>query len=183
LDQYSRSNIIDNSRPETLAWYLVHTKPRAEYISQNSLLVKGVNTYLPRLYTRKKGNVEINSTPLFPGYLFFHLDLGSELWGYIRWAPGISYVLKNEAGPVMVPDELVENIKVRESQHWNKLLSDMIRPLRKDDSVRITDGPFSGLEAVFEKPLSASGRVQVLIEILGQTTRVSLNSNSLARID
>ena len=83
----------------------------------------------------------------------------------------------------MVPDELVENIKVRESQHWNKLLSDMIRPLRKDDSVRITDGPFSGLEAVFEKPLSASGRVQVLIEILGQTTRVSLNSNSLARID
>jgi transcriptional antiterminator RfaH len=50
------------------------------------------------------------------------------------------------------------------------------------DIVRINEGPFSGLEAVFEQKLKGSERVAVLLDILGRQTRIVLPSETIAKI-
>ncbi|HWH76680.1 MAG TPA: hypothetical protein VNT76_04890, partial [Candidatus Binatus sp.] len=50
------------------------------------------------------------------------------------------------------------------------------------DIVRINEGPFSGLEAVFDQKLKGSERVAVLLEILGRQTRIVLPGEAIAKI-
>jgi transcription antitermination factor NusG len=50
------------------------------------------------------------------------------------------------------------------------------------DVVRINEGPFSGLEAIFERKLKGSERVAVLLEILGRQTRIVLPSETIAKM-
>jgi transcriptional antiterminator RfaH len=47
--------------------------------------------------------------------------------------------------------------------------------------VRISEGPFAGLEAIFEQKLKGSERVAVLLEILGRQTRIVLPSETIAK--
>jgi transcriptional antiterminator RfaH len=59
-----------------------------------------------------------------------------------------------------------------------------IEPLqiKPGEPVRIKEGPFSGLEAIFERSLKGSERVAVLLEILGRQTRIVLPSETIGKI-
>ncbi len=50
------------------------------------------------------------------------------------------------------------------------------------DPVKIKEGPFSGLEAVFEKKMKGSERVAVLLDILGRQTRLVLPSETIEKV-
>ena len=50
------------------------------------------------------------------------------------------------------------------------------------DVVKINEGPFSGLEAIFEKKMKGSERVAVLLDILGRQTRLVLPSETIEKI-
>jgi transcription antitermination factor NusG len=50
------------------------------------------------------------------------------------------------------------------------------------DIVRIREGLFAGLEAVFYRELKGSERVAVLLEILGRETRLVLPSEIIAKL-
>jgi transcriptional antiterminator RfaH len=177
------SKILGDNTPTISQWYLLKTKPRSEIMAQNALADYEIKTYLPRLVSRKKGKAELEATPLFPGYLFFQLDYESRLWGYIQWARGVSYVLKGESGPMSLPAELIDEIRLREGRNAQKVQDSFIRPYESNEPLKIVAGPFAGIDAVFESHLSASGRVQVLIQIVGRLTRVVLDSASLMRVN
>jgi transcription antitermination factor NusG len=53
---------------------------------------------------------------------------------------------------------------------------------KSGDTVRINEGPFSGLEAIFEQKLKGSERVAVLLDILGRETRIVLPSAAIAKV-
>jgi hypothetical protein len=75
-----------------------------------------------------------------------------------------------------VPDAAVENIKARVTPLG------FIRPgPRFEPSTRVVmrRGPLAGLEAVFERQLSGPGRVQVLMNLLGQPRRVQVDPTDL----
>ena len=54
--------------------------------------------------------------------------------------------------------------------------------LTAGDSVRINEGPFAGLQAIFEKKMKGSERVAVLLELLGRQTRLILPSETVTQI-
>jgi transcriptional antiterminator RfaH len=54
--------------------------------------------------------------------------------------------------------------------------------LTAGDSIRINEGPFAGLEAIFEKKMKGSERVAVLLEILGRQTRLVLPSETVTKL-
>ena len=69
--------------------------------------------------------------------------------------------------PAMVSEELVAILKEREASR------DPEGQPKAGDTVIVLDGPFAGLEAVFEMA-DGEGRAMVLLEILGATARVAL---------
>ena len=56
------------------------------------------------------------------------------------------------------------------------------RPYRAGEPVLVREGPFAGLEAIFEREMAGSERVTILLELLGRHTRLVISSEMIARI-
>lgn len=56
------------------------------------------------------------------------------------------------------------------------------RPYRPGEPVMIREGPFAGLQAVFEHEMTGSERIAILLELLGRQTRLVLSSEMIARV-
>jgi transcription antitermination factor NusG len=48
--------------------------------------------------------------------------------------------------------------------------------------VRIEAGPLQGLEAMFDRTVSATGRVRILLDILGRLTACEIESDWLEKV-
>ena len=162
-------------------WYVIQVKPRQEGRVVRHLALAALPTFLPFIeVTRRRRSVRAACLePLFPGYLFIRLaPLHREpaSWNTIRWTPGVSRILTTGAIPVPVPEEFVVEIEKRTSEHGFVRLAS---PLVNGAKVRVRSGPFEDLEAVFDRPLSRSGRVRVLLQWMGQPTSVEIDEDYL----
>ena len=163
----------DNQFPQK-CWYLVYTKPRQEALAQSNLERQGYGVYLPkvRLLQRRRGRQEAVVEPLFPRYLFIHLDTQSDNWGPIRSTFGVASLVRFGAEPAQVPDELVAHLKAQEGQEG---LHEWAEPkIKVGDRVRVAEGPLKGYEGIL---LAKSGqkRVMLLLEMLGKEVRTHLS--------
>ena len=78
--------------------------------------------------------------------------------------------------PVPVPDGVVQEIRRR--------LADMaqVEPedrFRQGEVVRVFRGPFEGLDAVFDRRLSAQGRVRVFLQWMSRRVAAELDVEDL----
>ncbi|HUG36565.1 MAG TPA: transcription termination/antitermination NusG family protein, partial [Candidatus Limnocylindrales bacterium] len=177
---------IGEHSPRMKAWYVLRTHPRAEEQVSRVLDAKGLPVFLPRLKSRPvrraTGQARWSTEPFFPGYLFSQLDVQAEDWLIARSAPGVQYVLGQHVGghrvPTPVPDDLIGQLDARVERE-NEIRWD--QSFRSGERVRILAGPFRSLEAVFDKRLSPSGRVQVFLHSLSRLVPLELNVNDLQR--
>jgi transcriptional antiterminator RfaH len=158
-------------------WFAVKAKARLERQATVTLQQRGIETYLPLLPVRRRTQrAPSGNEPLFPGYFFSRLDLGTPEWIVARSAPGVAYFVGTPGAPVAVPDALIEEIR-RRSDRAN--LGGWKSPFERGDGVRIERGPFQGLDAIFESSLSAKGRVRILLELVGRLVAVDLDVGML----
>jgi len=172
----------------SLNWYVLYTKPNAEYQVAYHLKNAGVTTFFPTVRSVRP-RPGYNSVPLFPSYLFIQVDMDTFDMSIIRWTPGLRYIVMFDDKPAVVPDEVIQYFmrKVNEINNVGGLPSHNFKP---GDKLIIRSGPMAGLEAIFEGPLGPAERVKVLIEFLGRITRAEVpvellelaNGNELARV-
>ena len=96
-----------------------------------------------------------------------------------RYAPGVKDFLTFGSQVAEVGVDIIEALRDRcpgGVAHIDRVNA------KPGDTVRINEGPFSGLEAVFEQTLKSSERVAVLLEILGRQTRIVLASETIAKV-
>ena len=160
-----------------LNWYAVQAKNHHEARVADRLKDKVVPAFLPLIEVtrRYRSRRVVRLEPLFPGYLFVQLRAMAESptgWHEVQWTPGVKAILGCEGQPMPVPDEVVETVKARMAPLG------FVRPgprFAPNDHVVVRRGPLAGLEAVFERQLSISGRVQLLMQLLGQQRKVQLD--------
>lgn len=167
--QYSDDGIAELNRK----WFVLRTKPRAERQVEKVLESRQIVTYLPLLRRRK--TVE----PLFPNYMFLWIDRYSDEYLRSRSAPGVNYILSNEGEPIPIADALVEAIRQR-VEHENSL--GPAARFKPGDRVVIRSGPFRDVEAIFDRQLSPSGRVAVLLQIVNRTARIQIDADLLVKV-
>lgn len=158
------------------AWYVARTKPRRELQTSVVLDNRGLDTYFPLVTSRRLRRVSRKPEPLFPGYLFVSLDATSSEWIEARSAPGIVYFLGAGDAPTAVPETLIAEIRRRVAQQEVLAHEPAFHP---GDRVVITEGPFQGLEAVFDGTLSPSGRSRVLVSIVSRLVPVHLDVDQI----
>lgn len=116
--------------------------------------------------------------PLFPRYLFCRMQIPSEQWVETRSLPGIAYALGADGVPTPVPTDVVETVRERvEMENRGPARSRFLA----GQQVRITRGPFQGLEAVFDRRLSPAGRSTVFIHLLSQIVPLQIDEYDLTR--
>lgn len=161
-------------------WYTIRTKPRKEGTVEKRLKDLKLDVFLPwirarrRIGTRHQWILE----PLFPGYLFCHVDL--LLVGKIaRYAPGVKDFVRFGNRIAEVKEEVINSLLARCPDGIAQV---GLRPYRAGETLMIKEGPLSGLDVVFEREMRGVDRVAVLLDLLGRQTRLILPSEMVARI-
>jgi transcriptional antiterminator RfaH len=165
-------------REDVRRWYLVYAKPRQEPVAQENLVRQGFEIYLPLIrQPRKRSGKRVTIiAPMFPRYLFIHLDSHNDNWGPIRSTLGVASLVRFGQTPAQVPDDLITAIRSREDEHGIHVMpADEYKP---GGRVRITEGSFMGYEGIF---LAKTGhdRVLILLDILGRHTRASVDAAAI----
>ncbi len=154
-------------------WYVLKTRPRAEKQVETLLTLRGAESYLPLIRSHRNRQ---RTEPLFPGYLFCHVEIPSVQWVEVRSLPGVAYALSTEGRPVPVSSDLVETMRLRVQYEEECHQRSRFKP---GEQVRILGGPFQGLEAAFDRRLSASGRSRVLLHLVNRLVPVELQEGLL----
>jgi transcriptional antiterminator RfaH len=163
-----------------LRWYAIQTKVNREKEVEKRLIDLRLEVFLPWMRARRR----IGSrhrwvlVPLFPGYIFCRLDMVVS-GKAARYSPGVKDFLTFGNRVAEVGSDIIQALRDRCPNGVAQIESISAKP---GDVVRINEGPFSGLEAIFERALKGSERVAVLLDILGRQTRLELPSETIARI-
>jgi transcriptional antiterminator RfaH len=161
-----------------LNWYALYTKPHSELQVERALAADGITTYFPSVPApRRAGRASVH--PYFPCYLFAYADLEVVGISRLNWTPGMRHVVGFAGAPARVDARIIDAIRRRLEQPL--ALDEQGEMLEHNDRVVITDGPFQDVDAIFDKRLSAVGRVRVLIQMLQQLTAVELEARALRK--
>jgi len=160
---FSKYELADQS-PDP-KWYLIRTKQHKEPLVHNVLRRLITDDLLPLLRTIRvqQGRITKSVVPLFPGYLFACFDLKAQ-YQAIQRTPGVVGVVCAGDEPTEVDEVTIAEIRKRAI---NGIVDLPPRSLHSGESVNVNSGPFRGIDAVFERYLSGSERVALLVELVG----------------
>lgn len=168
----------ESSAPSTLSWYLVHTKPRQEDVALANLQRQDYECYLPqmRIERVRRRKAEVATEPMFPRYLFIRLDTSDQgkSWSPIRSTLGVSQLVHFGARAAKVDDTLVDLLRQRERALPTEAM------FQSGDSVVIADGPFAGIEAIYQTA-DAERRAFILLEILAKPVSMHIDAGRLRK--
>ena len=164
-----------------VAWYVARTNPRAEFLVQNQLEIKGFEYYLPVVATPspRPGRTD---APLFPSYLFLRYDAESPESSPLRSIPGLAGLVNFDGVAPPVPDEVIGCLRetVAEMNESGGLCSSF----QPGDRVWVRWGTSDSenLAKVISDTKSSQGRVRVLIEFLGRLVQGEVSRSKIRSV-
>ena len=158
-------------------WYVLHTKSRFENVVSTGLLKKSLEVFLPKVQVRSKRRDRklMIRVPLFPGYVFVKTDLNPSEHIEIVKTAGAVRLIGNKDGPIAVPDETVDSLRIMVATDHPVTTGSRFR---KGDRVIVVSGPFTGVSGTFVR-YRGHGRVIVNIEALGQYAGVDVSEEDI----
>ncbi|CAN4272715.1 NusG Transcription antiterminator [Methylophilaceae bacterium] len=165
----------------SLAWYVIHTKPRQEARALTNLMQQGYQCFLPMITLEKlsRGRVYLVEEPIFPRYLFICLGNGrhGQNWAPIRSTIGVSGLVTFGSSPAKIHPDLIQLLLKQQEG-----LSDTPERLfESGERLLIGSGAFAGLEAVYQMA-SGDNRAMVLIELMGKLAPMQIAPASLRKM-
>lgn len=167
--------MIDND----IFWYCLRSQPKHEHIAAAHLkLMDDVDVFLPRIRFKRvtKRTSMYVTEALFPGYLFARFNLMSA-FRKVQSVPGVSKIVNFNNEWPFIQDSVIEDLKQLVGTEEPRVVS--TNNIHSGSRVIIAEGPFQGFEALVQQVLPAQLRIAVLIELLGQHTRVEIPIHSV----
>ena len=184
-----------------MKWYVLRTagtkeKKAKEYLEkeiERSGLQDEVGQVLvpvKKEIVTQKGKRKAVDKLLFPGYVLIQAELSAKLENIIRnLVPGMSGFLTEkkttngtqvERVPVPLRDEEVQRILGNQDENVDAAAETLVN-CSVGDSVKITDGPFSGFDGTVEEILEDRSKIKVIVEIFGRKTLVELSVTQVTK--
>ena len=161
-----------------LYWYLIQLKPNGHRVAKENLDRQGFKSFLPLQNVTKRTAQRFieRQMPLFPGYMFVELDPQQSHWRKVNSTLGVARIVMHGDRPTQVPQGVVAHLMARCDARG------VLQPtteLQLGQEVQLLRGPFANLVATIEE-FAPDQRIWVLIELLGQASRISVNVDSIA---
>ena len=159
------------------AWYFIQFKRNSHRIAERNLNQQGFETFLPlQDLTGKRGSKFLTSIkPLFPGYMFVSVNSDGPQWHKINNTIGVSRLMCQDGVPKRVPSEVVSGL-ISRCDSFGRLISPAA--LKCGDSVKFQSGVLANFIATVET-IDSNRRIWVLMDIMGQNTRVQVASEQI----
>ncbi len=163
-------------------WYVVHTYSGSEEkvkqaiedkADKKNLRDKISQVLVPteRIIELKGGRKKESNKKFYPGYILVEMELDDESWHLVRRTPRVTGFVGG-SNPVALSQEEVDVIlQQMEKGHAPQVKTQY----QKNETVRITDGPFSNFVGYIEDVDMDHGRLKIMVSIFGRQTPVELN--------
>jgi len=124
--------------------------------------------------TEVRGGKKYTTERMFyPGYVLVEMDMDDHVWHVVKSTPRVTGFVGTGQQPTPLSDEEVNQIvyRVAEGKEKPKLKV----KYEKNESVRITDGPFATFTGVVDEVNEDRETLKVMVTIFGRSTPVELN--------
>ena len=164
-----------------MSWYVVSTRAHQEARAAQHLARQGFVPLLPQFRkTRRHGRkIETIAAPLFPGYLFVGFDESRQAWRSVNGTCGVQRLICQGDRPVALPEGFVAQLLAR--RDGEGFFAAPEPDLRRGDQVRLLAGPFADCVATILR-LGESGRVWLLLDVLGRAVTAEANRRDIAAV-
>ena len=103
-----------------------------------------------------------------PGYVLVEMDLDNDLWHVMKNTPRVTGFLGTGDKPVALSEEEVSSILFRTDVSKDKPRLKI--KFEKNESVRITDGPFANFNGIVDEVNEDRETLKVMVTIFGRST-------------
>ena len=160
-------------------WYLVQTKPNAHNMAARNLARQGCDVFLPLAEQTRRTAQQFRTElrPLFPGYLFVGLRAQAPSWRTLNSTHGVSRGVSLDGTYRPVPEALITQLRKQCDEAGVFRAKDSYT---SGDVVEIQTGPFTSFLAEVVD-MSPDQRIWVLIDLLGQKSRIAMDQQDLRR--
>ena len=182
-----------------MKWYIIHTYSGFERKVRESLESRihafGLEGKIGKVLiptesvTEVRGGKKYTSERMFyPGYVLVEMDLtgfrsggeGDHVWHVVKSTPRVTGFVGTANDPTPLSEEEVNHIvyRVADSKEKPKLKV----KYEKNESVRITDGPFTTFTGVVDEVNEDRETLKVMVTIFGRSTPVELEFGQVEKI-
>ena len=164
-------------------WYFIHTYSGHENKVVESLQARIRDMELAEQITgvllpkekvvEKRGNKEhVSERMFYPGYVLVEMDMDDHVWHVVKATPRVTGFVGTGQQPTPLSEEEVQQIvyKSGESKEKPKLKV----KFEKNETVRITEGPFATFTGVVDEVNDDRETLKVMVTIFGRSTPVEL---------
>ena len=151
-----------------------------EYIEaemkHNALLTQYVSQVLiptEKHATLRNGKRVVKEKISLPGYVLVEAELKGDVAHTLRFMPNVLGFLGGLDNPTPVRQADINRIlgNVEETE----LVDEIAVPYVVDETVKVTDGPFSGFSGVIEEVNAEKHKLKVMVKIFGRKTPLELS--------
>jgi transcriptional antiterminator RfaH len=173
---FSIKTTIKKKSMDSDNWFLLYCKGREEQRAVDNLKNQNIESFFVSISIEKiiSGKKKIKEEPLFPNYVFVKLDTQNDNFNSVRSTRGVIDFIKCGLEYIKVPISLIDDLK----NHHNK---DCDRVFKHNEKLLINNGPFKGIDAIYQYS-DGLDRSVVLINILQNQTQVKIK-NKMLKVD
>ncbi len=175
-----------------MKWYIIHTYSGFERKVKESIESR-VRAY-PELehrigrvliptesVTEVRGGKKYTSERMFyPGYVLVEMDMDDNVWHVVKGTPRVTGFVGTGQQPTPLSEEEVQQIvyRVADSKEKPKLKV----KFEKNESVRISEGPFASFTGVVDEVNEDRETLKVMVTIFGRSTPVELGFGQVEKV-
>lgn len=159
-------------------WYLLYCKRGQLLRAKEHLERQAVNCLSPMITMEKivRGKRAEVSEPLFPNYLFIEFNPERIHTTTIGATRGVSHFIRFGALPAVIPLSVITEL----AQHPVQVIHDPHTPY-PGDTVLITEGMFTGLQAIYSEP-DGEARSMLLLTLLNKQVPQSIDNRQFKKM-
>ena len=170
-------------------WYVIHTYSGYEDQVADTLKERmeslGMQDKIFDVVVPKEKEIEIRGGKrkvvekrIFPGYVLVDMIVTDDSWYVVRNTPNVTGFIGFGTRPTAVSESEIKTVKKKMGVEEPKYKIDF----KIGESVKITDGPFTGMEGAIDEIDQDKGKVKVLVSMFGRETPVNLDFLQVKRI-
>ncbi len=178
-------------RNPNFRWYIIHAysgfERKVKEAIESRVAAFGLQEKIGRVMIPTEPVTEIRNGKKYtteraflPGYVLVEMDLDDDVWHVVKSTPRVTGFLGTGHMPTALTEEEVSSIIYRVDTAKSK--PKLKIKFEKNESVRITEGPFANFNGVVDEVNEDRETLKVMVTIFGRATPVELEFSKVEKI-
>ena len=185
------TTVAEQPRNPNMKWYIIHSYSGFERKVKESLESRvrafGLEDKIGKVLIPTESVTEVRGGKkytvermFYPGYVLVEMDMDDHVWHVVKSTPRVTGFVGTANDPTPLTEDEVNQIIYRVSVGKDK---PKIRvKFEKNETVRITDGPFANFNGTVDEVNEDRETLKVMVTIFGRATPVELEFGQVEKV-